>query len=103
MFSWCIEERDGKGITSLVPGELEGVPYRSKKPTILTDELPKRTRQGYRSFFYPPSYDPVDPFVEDDNVSMESENGLTDFPIVTISEPLKESPPPPYRLPPEIN
>ena len=103
MFSWCIEERDGKGITSLVPGELEGVPYRSRKPTILTDELPKRTRQGYRSFLYPPSYDPVDPFVEDDNVSMESENGLTDFPIVTISEPLKESPPPPYRLPLEIN
>ena len=87
----------------ILPGELEGVPYRSRKPTILTDELPRRTRQGYRSFLYPPSYDPGDPFGEDDNVSMESENGLTDFPIVTISEPLKESPPPPYRLPPEIN
>ena len=87
----------------ILPGELEGVPYRSRKPTILTDELPRRTRQGYRSFLYPPSYDPVDPFVEDDNVSMESENGLSDFPIVTISEPLKEFPPPPYRLPPEIN
>ena len=87
----------------ILPGELERVPYRSRKPTILTDELPRRTRQGYRSFLYPPSYDPGDHFAEDDNVSMESENELTDFPIVTISEPLKESPPPSYRLPPEIN
>lgn len=30
-----------------IVGELEGVPYRSRKPVILTDELQRRNQQGY--------------------------------------------------------
>ena len=80
---------------TILPGELESVPYRSKKPTILPNELLQP--RGYRAILHEHDIPPEDILAEDDTES-ESDEELVDLPAVNLLLP--QDSPPKYKLPP---
>ena len=102
---------DGR-FPAMLPGEVEGVPYRYRAPTILTDELPRRVNQrGYLPLLHPsitpppppppPAHHPIVSSLEEmNNDEDDDDDELVDMSLVTLQgRHSKAKPPPEYRLP----
>ena len=81
-----------------LPGEVEALPYRSRKPCILTDDLPRR---GYMHLLQKENPQLVAINYLETSSDEESDEELVKLPeLVMIDDTLNLSPPP-YRLPPQ--
>ena len=81
-----------------LPGEVEALPYRSRKPCILTDDLPRR---GYTHLLHEEDPQLVAINYLETSSDEESDEELVKLPeLVMIDDTLNLSPPP-YRLPPQ--
>jgi hypothetical protein len=86
----------------ILPGELDSVPYRSRKPTVLTDEMPRRYPRGYRSYLHD---SPTIDSPSDDSsklIEHDSLEELVDFPVIEIHHESSQDLPPLYRFPPKL-